>query len=241
MLAGGRGGPVRKALNDNPMAQVGILGVLALLVGFFLITQTGKKGSSSSTDTSTSAASVAPGTATTPTDSSAIATAPTDSTVAPSSTAPSTSPDAATGTAVSPAPASAAAAQAAAAGEFVVGPGLPAPVVKAYADNKVVVLLVVRRGGIDDDAVKASVERMAGGSDIALFMTNAGHVSRYSRIATGVNLDRVPALIVLRPRKLTSGTPIATVSYGFRGPDSVAQAIHDALYKGPTNEPYYPK
>jgi len=49
------------------------------------------------------------------------------------------------------------------------------------------------------------------------------------------------ALIVVRPRKLTSGTPVATASYGFRGPDSVAQAIHDALYKGPTNEPYYPK
>ena len=49
------------------------------------------------------------------------------------------------------------------------------------------------------------------------------------------------ALIVLRPRKLTDGTPVATVSYGFRGPDSIGQAIHDAVYKGPTNLPYYPK
>jgi hypothetical protein len=145
--------------------------------------------------------------------------------------APSTTPAAPAGSAAAPA----------AAGEFVAGPGLPRPVVQAYNADKVVVLLVVRRGGIDDDAVKASVERMSGLPDTAVFMTNAGHVSRYSRIASGVDLDRVPALIVLRQQKLTHGTPTATVSYGFRGPASVAQAIADALYKGPTNVPYYPK
>lgn len=139
------------------------------------------------------------------------------------------------------APAGGTAAPATTLGKFVAGPGLPSPVVKAYDADKVVVLLVVRRGGIDDDAVKASVERMGGLPDIAVFVTNAGHVSRYSRIAAGVNLDRVPALIVLRPQKLSHGTPTATVSYGFRGPDSVAQAVADALYKGPTDVPYYPK
>ena len=72
-------------------------------------------------------------------------------------------------------------------------------------------------------------------------MTNAGHIARYSRITQGVNVDRVPALIVLRPRHLTQGTPTATLSYGFRGPESVDQAIRDALYKGPSNLPYYPK
>jgi hypothetical protein len=45
----------------------------------------------------------------------------------------------------------------------------------------------------------------------------------------------------VRPRRLTEGTPTASVSYGFRGPDSVYQAVRDALYKGPTNLPYYPK
>lgn len=222
---------MRKALNDNPIAQVGVLGVLALLVGFLLITQMSHKSSSPASDASTSGASVAPGT---------------ESTGAPSidptaTAAPATAPDAtASGSATAAAPADAAA-EAAAAGKFVVGPGLPAPVVKAYAANQAVVLLVVRRKGIDDEAVKASVQRQSGTPDVALFVTNAGHISRYSRIATGVNLDRVPALIVLRPRKLTHGTPVATVSYGFRGPDSVAQAIQDALYKGPTNLPSYPK
>ena len=219
---------MRKTINDNPIAQVAILGVLALAVGVLLITRMSHKSSTSSTDTTS--ASV---TATTTSDAGAVATTPDASaTVAP---------DAATGAVAPTAPAPDAAAQAAAAGEFVVGPGLPGPVVRAYAQNKVVVLLVIRRKGIDDEAVKTSVERMSGASNVALFVTNAGHVSRYSRIAAGVDLDRVPALIVLRPRKLTNGTPVATVSYGFRSADSVAQAVQDALYKGPTDLPSYPK
>lgn len=218
---------MRKAINDNPMVQIGVIGLLVVVVGFFLLTQMGKGSSTSST--SSTAASVAPDASATPSDSSATATTPPAST--PSESAPSTTPAAPAGSAAAPA----------AAGEFVAGPGLPRPLVQAYNADKVVVLLVVRRGGIDDDAVKASVERMSGLPDAAVFMTNAGHVSRYSRIASGVDLDRVPALIVLRPQKLTHGTPTATVSYGFRGPASVAQAIADALYKGPTNVPYYPK
>jgi hypothetical protein len=221
---------MRKAINDNPMVQIGVIGLLVVVVGFFLLTQMGKGSSTSST--SSTEASVAPDASATPSDSSATATTPPASTATtPSVSAPSTTPAAPAGSAAAPA----------AAGEFVAGPGLPRPVVQAYNADKVVVLLVVRRGGIDDDAVKASVERMSGLPDTAVFMTNAGHVSRYSRIASGVDLDRVPALIVLRPQKLTRGTPTATVSYGFRGPASVAQAIADALYNGPTNVPYYPK
>ena len=221
---------MRKAINDNPMVQIGVIGLLVVVVGFFLLTQMGKGSSTSST--SSTAASVAPDASATPSDSSATATTPPASTATtPSVSAPSTTAAAPAGSAAAPA----------AAGEFVAGPGLPRPVVQAYNADKVVVLLVVRRGGIDDDAVKASVERMSGLPDTAVFMTNAGHVSRYSRIASGVDLDRVPALIVLRPQKLTHGTPTATVSYGFRGPASVAQAIADALYNGPTNVPYYPK
>jgi hypothetical protein len=221
---------MRKAINDNPMVQIGVIGLLVVVVGFFLLTQMGKGSSTSST--SSTEASVAPDASATPSDSSATATTPPASTATtPSVSAPSTTPAAPAGSAAAPA----------AAGEFVAGPGLPRPVVQAYNADKVVVLLVVRRGGIDDGAVKASVERMSGLPDTAVFMTNAGHVSRYSRIASGVDLDRVPALIVLRPQKLTHGTPTATVSYGFRGPASVAQAIADALYNGPTNVPYYPK
>jgi hypothetical protein len=216
---------MRKALNENPVVQIGALAALALLVGFLLITRMSHKSSESSSATTTGATAA-------PTSSSESSVAPatsgTDATsVAPATTAP---------------PVTAGASAGATAGQFVAGPGLPAPVVQAYKANRVVVLLVVRRNGIDDDAVKSSVESMAGSANVALFVSNAGHIARYSRIAAGVNVDRVPALIVLRPRSLTDGpVPEATVSYGFRGPDSVAQSIRDALYKGPTNLPYYPK
>jgi hypothetical protein len=215
---------MRRAINDNPIVQVGVLAVLALVVGFVLLTQMGKGSSTSSSSsspspTASSAASAAPA------DSSATTAPPADSTP----TTPSTSAPAA------PAPS-------AASDGFVAGPGLPAAVVNAYKANKVVVLLVVRHGGIDDDAVKASVEGMAGLPQMALFVTNAGHVSRYSRITEGVNLDRVPALIVLRPSGLTKGgTPQASVSYGFRSANSAAQAIRDALYAGRTDLPYSPR
>jgi hypothetical protein len=215
---------VRKALNDNPLVQIGILAVLALLVGFLLITRMSHKSSESSTTTtaeSSAAGSVAP-----PTSSESTATTPS-----------STAPDAAA-TPVAPTGTGGAGA---AAGKFVAGPGLPAAVVNAYNDNRVVVLLVVRRNGIDDNAVKSSVQSMAGADNVALFVANAGHIARYSRIATGVDVDRVPALIVLQPHNLTKGTPTAMVSYGYRGPESVAQAIDDATYKGPTDVPYYPK
>lgn len=210
---------MRKALNDNPVVQIGALLALALLVGFLLITRMSHKSSESSTATTTPSA--------------------TESSVAPSATSGTVPSTAAPATTAPPVPSGAAAG--AASSDFVAGPGLPAPVVQAYKNDRVVVLLVVRRNGIDDDAVKSSVEDM-GGPLVSLFVTNAGHIARYSRIAAGVNVNRVPALIVLRPRKLTNGSmPEATVSYGYRGPDSVAQAIRDALYTGPTNLPYYPK
>lgn len=216
---------MRKAINDNPVAQIGVLAALALLVGFLLITRMSHKSSESSSTTTTSATAA-------PTSSSESSVAPSTSGTDATSSAPATSAP----------PVTAGAAAGAPTGEFVAGPGLPAPVVQAYKENKVVVLLVVRRKGIDDAAVKAGAEAVGGAPDVALFVTNAGHISRYSRIAAGVNVDRVPALIVLRPRKLTHGpVPEATVSYGFRGVDSVAQAVRDALYKGPTDLPYYPK
>jgi hypothetical protein len=213
---------VRKAINDNPAVQIGVLALLALLVGFLVLTRMSHKSSESSTPSATSSASTA-----TPSLPSSDASSGADATaVAPTPTSPSI---AAGGTAAGPA------------GKFVAGPGLPPAVVDAYKANRVVVLLVVRRNGIDDEAVKSSVESMAGAANVALFVTHAGHIARYSRIASGVNVDRVPALIVLRPRNLTHGVPTAMVSYGFRSPESVAQAIHDATYKGPTNVPYYPK
>jgi hypothetical protein len=143
----------------------------------------------------------------------------------------------AAGTAVSPSLGSATVPS----GDLVAGPGLPKPVAKAYGDGQAVVLLIVRNQGIDDEAVQKSVESLRAFPRLSVFVTRAGHIARFSRIAEGVNVDRVPALIVIRPKSLTQGPPSATISYGFRSPASVVQAVRNTVYRGPTNLPYYPK
>jgi hypothetical protein len=222
---------VRSAVNDNPVVQIAVLGVLAVIVAFLLMTKVLHKSSTTAPPTTTPATSAAPAVAgsTAPTTPSAAA-----GTIAPSPTADGTVPPATT-------PGAAPVAPAAPIAEFVSGRGLPAPVVAAYKDDKTVVLLVVKFRGIDDDALRATVDRLRGRPDLAVFVTYAAHISRYARITAGVDVNRVPALVVLRPRHLTHATPTALVSYGFRGPASVDQAIRDAGYKGPTNLPYYPK
>jgi hypothetical protein len=224
---------MRKALNDNPVVQVVVLCLLALVVGVLLLTRVmHKSGSSAPTPASTtSAATPAPTAGSTATGSTA---GTTPATTTPSSTAP-VAPS--SGGAVPPT----ASAGTVPAGKLVAGPGLPKPVAAAYADDRAIVLFVFSDHGIDDVAVRSSVERLRGRSDLAVFITQAAHIARYARITEGVNVNRVPALIVVRPRHLTQGEPTASVSYGFRGPDSVDQAVRDALYRGPTNLPYYPK
>src|SRR5436190_610149 len=123
---------------------------------------------------------------------------------------------------------------------LVPGAGLPRPVVKAWKGGDAVVLLVVRGGGIDDKLVRGSARSLSGESGVALFVTQVGNVARYSRITQGVGLDHTPALVVVHPRR-GADVPRAQVSYGFRSTQSVVQAVHDALYKGPDGLPYYPK
>lgn len=212
---------MRRAINQNPIAQVALIGVLAVVVGFLVLTRVG--GSNSTTSTT---ATTTPATAASPT--STAAPEPTTSAPAPSAAepAPGTVPPAA----VAPAT-----------GEFAAGPGLPASVVKAYAKGQTVVLLVARHRGVDDHALRPLVRQLGHTAGVALFTTAAKEAARYSRITLGVNLDRAPALVVLSPRDARKdGTPVASVSYGYRGFDSVMQTIRDARYKGP-DLPYYPK
>jgi len=219
---------VRRSLNENPVVQVALVGLLAVAVAFLLMTRVLNRDEGGSLE---------------PEPSSATTTAPaTDaasSTDASASTAPATPTAPASGV---PPATGAAAAPAAATGAFVAGPGLPAEVVKAYASGKPVVILITRRAGIEDKRLRAMVSQARGVGDSVVFTSYAHDIARYSRITRGVDVSRVPALVVLRPRKLSEGAvPEATVSYGFRGPESVEQAVRDALYKGRDDIPYYPE
>jgi hypothetical protein len=119
-------------------------------------------------------------------------------------------------------------------------PPPPRPVTEAFEANRTVVLLFVRNGGIDDRLVRDSVDRLrATLPAVSAFVVPADRIARYAAIAQGVALDRVPALVVVRPKRLDRGIPVASVSYGFQSPESVVQAAIDAGYKGPTID-YHP-
>ena len=210
---------MRKAINENPMIQLGVLGVGAVVLAFMLFNSVLKKEEPTpATDPATSAAEPAP----------ADLAAPAPAEPAPAQPAPA--PSAEGGAAPStPAPGSKPVPRESG---FAPSKGLPPDVVRAYQRNKVVVLLVSDPGGISDGRVREYAERVESRGDSKVFMVNVRDVAEYSRITAGVAVSRTPALVVVRPRKLAEQGPTASVDYGFRSPASVEQAVDDALYDG---------
>lgn len=221
---------MREALNENPMVQIGVLAVIAIAVGLLVLMRSGGGGEEPAATTAST-----PGI--TPVEESAERAGADQSVAQPAASA---SPSAAAAESTTTPPA-----QEPAIG-FSPGPGLPEPIVDAYEGGKAVVLFVYRRKGIDDGFMNVFVRLLKRSgvpvaSAAAVFRTNAHHVSRYSRITHGVDVNRTPALVVIKPKDITgAGIPVASVSYGFRGPLSVVQAVEDALYKGP-QVPSYPE
>jgi hypothetical protein len=112
-------------------------------------------------------------------------------------------------------------------------PPLPREVGAARAAGKVLALLVVRAGGDDDRLLRGAVTRLRSVPGLALFTTRAEGIARYARITQGAQVDRVPALVVVRPPQTPAGLATAEVRYGFREAQSVVQAVRDLLYRGP--------
>jgi hypothetical protein len=207
---------MRQAINENRSVQLALVGVLVLAAGLFFL----MKGSGSGSSTSTAA------TAPAPTATGAVSTDPTSGTPVTDASA--------TSSAVSGASAAAVPAN------LVPGPGLPKGLLPAYKNGAAIVLLVRRAGGIDDNLVHSSVDLLRAEPGVRVYVTKAKQIARYAWLTQGVDVTELPALVVLRPRKLTHGIPTASVSYGFRGANSVVQAVRDQLYRGPTDQPYHP-
>lgn len=220
---------MRKALNDNPMVQLAVCGVLLVVVGFVFMSSMKRGGEteSASEDQEAAAAVALP------------AGVSSDGAAAPSGAAPAPDPAAAAAPGAPSVPAAPPAASVSAEA-LEPGPGLPAPVVKAWKSGDAVVLLVAKVSATDDRLVRASVESLSSRDGITVFVARADKVARYSRITQGVGVNRVPALVVVRPRSVSKGVPQAVVSYGFRDSQSVVQAVEDALYSGGDTLPYYP-
>jgi hypothetical protein len=113
-------------------------------------------------------------------------------------------------------------------------PPVPRKVTAAFAADDTVVLLFVRAGGIDDQMVARALPRLHSLSRVATFVVPADKIARYAAIAQGANVNRVPALVVLRPKRLDRSVTTASVHYGYQSPESVEQAVIDAGYRGHT-------
>lgn len=191
---------MREKLNDNPLAQAAVVGVLLLFAAVFLMGGMGGKGGEEE------------GGGASPSAESIVATVA-----------------AGEGSAVAPPPGALADA----------APPPPAAVTSAFAAGDTIVLLFVRDGGIDDRRVTGAVDRLGSMSRVATFVVPASRIARYATIAQGVEVNRVPALVVVSPKRVDAGIPKASVHYGYQSPKSVEQAVIDAGYKGRTL-PYHP-
>jgi hypothetical protein len=206
---------MREKLNNNPLVQVAILGLLLVAAGFLVMSSMGG-GEEKAASTET--------TATATTSESSTAT----SESSPSVSVTTSSAASAEGVAAPPPGALAKAA-----------PPPPPAVTDAFAAGQTVVLLFVRHGGIDDRFVRRDVERLSSLSRVATFVVPADRIAHYATITQGVEVNSVPALVVLRPKRYDHGINTASVSYGYQSPESVVQAVVDAGYKGPTVD-YHP-
>ena len=210
---------MRKALNENRTVQLVLIGVTLVAAGVLMVARMQSGGA----DTATSSpAATAPeaglGSATGSADAAALA---------------ATSTSAATA-----APVSGVATGSSVPTELLPPP--PADLLRAYSRGDAIALLVVRGGGIEDALVRGYLRGLEGQSGVAVYATRAEHIARYASLTQGVNVNRVPALVVVKPRRLSGAQPRATVSYGFRSAQSIVQAVHDALYDG-GNATYYPR
>jgi hypothetical protein len=212
---------VREKLNENPIAQVGLVLVLVTVAAFMLLKPGGGSGSEEPAEATISvggteltqqeaastAGEVVEGAVETAIESGALASASGGSGEVPTS---------------------------------VPAPPPPQAFTAAYESGKTVVLLVVHDGGIDDRLTAEAASILTVVPQVKLITVPVEKLPRYASVTVGLDLNRVPALVVLKPKRLSGGIPQATVDYGFQTPESILLAVSDANYHGP-EATYHPE
>jgi hypothetical protein len=202
---------MRETLNDNPIAQVALVGLLVVAAAFMFIHQSGG-GEEESEPVATEATVSVSGTGQTATASGATPGEAVEGAVEGAlEAAPQASPST-IGT--------------------IPAPPLPTAVRAAYRRGNTVALLFVHNGGIDDSQVKRAAGVLEGSPDVALFVVSSRDIARYAAATVGLEVNRVPALVVMKPKRLTHGSPEATVDYGYQTAEGIRQAVKDAAYEG---------
>lgn len=204
---------MREALNENPIAQVGIVLVLVAVAAFMFLKPGGGGEEEAAPEASISvggqemsqsevaskAGEVVEGAVEAAIESGAIG----------------------------------GAAGAAAMPSSVPAPPPPHEFTAAYDSGKTVVLLVVHDGGIDDRLTAMAATALTAMPEVALIGVPVKRLPRYAAVTVGLDLNRVPAVVVMKPKRLSGGVPQATVEYGFQTPATLVQAVRDASYQGP--------
>lgn len=211
---------MRQKINENPVYQAAVIAVLVIAFAVVFMTQVAGRGADE---------------AATATDPAAV---PAESTAVPG-----VAPGAESAIGSQPVPDASSAGLppvTSATAAFKPGPGLPEDVVSAHEEGMTVVLLVRRANAIDDREMKTIVDDLDD-RDVSTFDTRINGVERYSRITVGLDVDRAPALIVIRPKRFDiDGQPQASIVYGLQSRQATEQRIRDAVYSGPDDLPYHP-
>jgi hypothetical protein len=129
---------------------------------------------------------------------------------------------------------------------------LPRRFTSAYESGDAVALLFVHNGGIDDTYTKlalkaaakvanyAQARNLANVAPVDVIVVPSKQISRYASVTVGLNVNQVPALIVMRPKSLSGGVPQASALFGYQSLESVYVALLDASYDGPEDGTYHP-
>lgn len=200
---------MREKLNESQAAQVGLVAVLVLIAIVFFLKSSGGEEESAESEAGPTVATVNGETATGATPGEAVEAA----------VAGLEEGGVATGTGEVP--------------TSVPAPPPPREFTSAYDSGQIVALLVVHDGGIDDKLTSETSGAIEGMANTTLIRVPLQQLPRYASVTVGLDVNRVPALVVMRPKKLSHGVPQATVDYGFQTSQTAVQAVRDASYSGP--------
>ena len=198
---------MRKTINENPLVQIGLLGVLALVVAVVFLMQMG--GGDDEVAPAPSAAQPA-------------------TSVDPTAAKPAEKPAGAAATAEPTGPAE----PPAVAGGIKPSEGLPGRFAEAYEKGDPVAIFVVRDEPVSDKVVARYADRLQSEGGTSVIVIEPEDLSDWVRVIGPVGIDRTPALVMVSPKD-GNAQPLASVSYGFRNYESVSQAVADARYDGP--------
>jgi hypothetical protein len=201
---------VREKLNESQAAQVGLVAIL-VVVGIVVFMKSSGGGEEESAESGAG---------------------PTVATVN-GSTATGATPGEAVEAAVAGLGAGATATATGAVPTSVPAPPPPAEFTSAYDSGQTVVLLLVHDGGIDDELTGRAAAAIEGMGGVTLIRVPLARLPLYASITVGLEVNRVPALVVMKPKRLSHGVAQATVDYGFQTPETLVQAVRDASYEGP--------